>query len=310
METVVTPTTTTENEFILGGEKLISFTEPELDIIKLDGEHSALINGVKARGGSSFKYNFTKPFSEWAAVNSAKAWNESVDDVKLLWKDKGSSTATFGTGIHKVLEYENNNLVWDVSFVEEPMQYTRKLYMKHLALGERIAKIKKGATENYAKPTHMDIRALMKATKEQIHSYTQKIVSEFKELYKSLGYNKYDSLAEVYVTYSPYAMGGEIDKLIIIDKEKKICRVADYKIKDKVLDELSSNNELINELAKSKASENDVIRIQLSFYAFCLWKAGWTVQGGDVFGRNGKWTHYKINLIPMEEMEKLLVKYL
>ena len=150
----------------------------------------------------------------------------------------------------------------------------------------------------------------MKARSDEIIDYTKKIVEEFKEMYKSSGYDLNKALAEVYVTYSPLNIGGEIDVLYVIDYEKKICRVQDHKIKDKVLDELSTRNALTKELEKKKASEIDIIRIQLSFYAFCLAKVGWTVEGGDVFGRNGEWKHYEVELIPTDEMEELLVKYL
>lgn len=186
--------------------------------------------------------------------------------------------------------------------------------MKNLELGEKIhenkLEIGKESTENYAKPTHLDIRALMKSTTDEILKYAKNIVSEFKSMYSNAGYDLNKALAEVYVTYEKFNMGGEIDVLYVIDYEKKICRVQDHKIKDKVLDELSSRNKLLHELTKSKASELDIIIIQLSFYAFCLTKAGWTVEGGDVFGRNGEWQNYKVDLIPEKEMEVLLKKYL
>lgn len=201
-----------------------------------------------------------------------------------------------------------------MSLLEEPMKTTRRLYMKNLELGEKIhenkLEIGKESTENYAKPTHLDIRALMKSTTDEILKYAKNIVSEFKSMYSNAGYDLNKALAEVYVTYEKFNMGGEIDVLYVIDYEKKICRVQDHKIKDKVLDELSSRNKLLHELTKSKASELDIIIIQLSFYAFCLTKAGWTVEGGDVFGRNGEWQNYKVDLIPEKEMEVLLKKYL
>jgi len=236
------------------------------------------------------------------------------EEVKALWKDKGKSTASFGTGIHAVLEDTVNGVEPRYDMVVDSMKKTRKLYMKNLELGETIhkAKRKKGkdSVENYAKPTHLDIRALMKSEDDSIIEYTKKIIEDFKNKYKKAGYDLSKALAEVYVTFAEFNMGGEIDLLLIKDLDKKICRVQDHKIKDKDLEELSSKNELINELAKKKASELDVIIIQLSFYAFCLTKAGWTVEGGDVFGRNGKWKFYNVKLIPTKQMEELLIKYL
>ena len=289
---------------------MISFTEPDLLVTSVEGEHSNYIAGTKVHGGSSFKDHLVEPFSKWAKVNSAKAWGISEDVVQGLWNDKGDSTKAFGTAVHKLMENEINGLEVDGSLVKDAINISRKLWLKNMELGEKIHQVRKDSKENYARPTHKDIVALMKSSDEEITKYSSNIVSEFKTLMDSIGYSKYKQKAEVYVTYSPLQMGGEADLLIIIDEEKKICRVGDYKCKDKVLDKLSSNNKLLHELEKKKASENDIIRIQLSFYAYCLHKAGWTVLGCDVFGRNGEWKHYPLDLIPMEQMEILVHKYL
>ncbi len=288
-----------------------SFTEPDLFIYSKPGIHSCFVDSKAVKGGSTFKNHFVPEFKgEERAYGLAKHWKVHGKDILKLWKDKGESTSSFGTGLHKIMECENNGEEWTVDLIEEPLKRTRITYMENFAIGEEIFQNSKSAKENYAKATHLDIRELMKASTEMILNYAKGIVSEFKNMYGRIGYSPYDSLAEVYVTYSKYNMGGEIDHLIIIDNEKKICRVADHKFKDKVLDELSSNIKLTNELEKKKASELDIIRIQLSFYAFCLTKAGWTVEGGDVFGRNGVWSHYPVDLIPTNEMEVLLDKYL
>jgi len=288
-----------------------SFTEPDLFIYSRPGFHSNILNGKFVRGGSSFKKHFTPPFDmEARAFGLAKHWGITGDEIMRLWKAKGKSTTEFGTGFHRILELDSLNEEWSADLVIEPMKLTRKNYMALLDLGEQVMNNSKSATENYARPTHKDICALMKAQPEEIREHAERVVEEFHHLNRKIGYATYEVIPEVYVTCEKYGMGGEIDRLILIDKEKKICRIGDYKFKDKDLDEKSSNNKMLNELEAAKASENDIIRIQLSFYAYCLEAAGWTVDGGDVFGRNGEWTHYPIDLIPFDEMDQLLQKYL
>lgn len=288
-----------------------SFTEPEVFIYSKPDYHSNIMDGRFVQGGSSFKKHFTLPFDQEARANGlAKHWGITGADILRLWKAKGKSTTGFGSGFHKILELDLLGEKWGVDLIEEPIKLTRRMYMANLELGEQVFQASKSASENYAKPTHLDIRALMKSETHEILEYAKGVVKEFHELEKSIGRTRDEVLAEVYVTCAKYHMGGEVDRLLVVDKENKICRVQDYKFKDKDLDKLSSNNKMINEMEKKKASENDIIRLQLSFYAFCLEEAGWTVQGGDVFGRNGEWNHYSIDLIPHEEMEALLVKYL
>lgn len=288
-----------------------SFTEPEVFIFSREGIHSNIMNGRFVQGGSSFKKHFTEYFDQEARANGlSKHWGVDGDKIIRLWKAKGKSATTFGTAFHHILEKEHNSEEWDASEVIDSIKLTRRMYMANLEIGEKICNNSKSADENYAKPTHQDIRKLMKASDTEIEEHTKQVVNDFKSLYNNLGFNSYKSLAEVYVSCEEYNMGGEIDLLVILDEEKKICRVQDYKFKDKEMDKESSNNKLLNELKKNKASENDIIRIQLSFYAYCLERAGWIVKGGDVYSRNGEWKHYPIDLIPFQEMDILLNKYL
>lgn len=322
-------------------EVVQSFTEPDVFIYRKNGVHSALFNKKGKptffKGGSTFKKHFVEPFEgDKVAANLASHWTglyEKLKELKdaglptpkeilkqltrmrkgiqKLWKDKGQSTSTFGNGLHRYRELVNlgEDPQEAIDMILRSVKDTRKRYMENLEIGEEIFKNKKSADENYAKPTHKDIRNMMKMSDEEIIDYINQMESEFQELDKSLGFHTIETLPEVYVTALDMIMGGEIDRLLIKDLDKKICRVQDYKVQGD-LDEVDPNTKMINELAKKKATKLDVIVIQLSYYAYCLWRAGWTVEGGDVFGRDGEWEHYEIELIPMEEMDELLKKYL
>lgn len=312
------------NKYKEGDEIVKSFTEPDLFIYRKKGFHSAFyeIAGIVRtfKGGSSFKKHFTNPFDgNKIAGGLAKLWNVTKEQILHLWKVKGQSTSSFGTAIHRYRELVNLNKPVGEAYelLLSSIKQTRRDYMANLQLGETIFKNKKSAEENYAKPTHQDIRNIMKLQDEDVIKYADTIEEEFIELYKSLGMDKYDSIPEAYVTYVKRGMGGEVDKLLITDPDKKICRVIDYKVQGD-LDVPDASNELLHELAIFKENGKplrqrtklDVIKIQLSYYAYCLHKAGWTVEGADVFGRDGDWKHYEVELISMDEMEELLEKYL
>jgi len=206
-----------------------SFTEPGLFIYSKPGYHSNLIDGKFVQGGSSFKKHFTEEFDQEArAFGLAKHWGITGEEILRLWKAKGTSTNTFGSAFHKILELDNNRERWDAKQLIESINLTRRMYMANLEIGEKVFQASKSAEENYAKPTHLDIRALMKATDEEIAQYAKKVVSEFHDMKKKIGYHSEATLAEVYVTYAKYNMGGEIDMLLIKDWKNKICRVQDH----------------------------------------------------------------------------------
>lgn len=75
-----------------------------------------------------------------------------------------------------------------------------------------------------------------------------------------------DALPEVFVSDVANGRVGQIDRLAILDAEKKVCRIGDYK----------SNNDMTDEkLAKYQH--------QLSFYGQILMAKGWKVMGLDIY---------------------------
>ena len=130
-------------------------------------------------------------------------------------------------------------------------------YMRFHKLGA-VVQEKKGLEYNYALPKN---------------DYLRKIVMDFVELFGSEG------LPEVFVTDVKNKMAGQIDLLQIIDLEKKVCRLQDYK----------TNFEM--KKAKLKYYSH-----QLSFYGLALKNHGWTVEGYDIFHLNGdKWNKYEVD---------------
>lgn len=95
-----------------------------------------------------------------------------------------------------------------------------------------------------------------------------------------------DVLSECFVANEEHKLAGTIDRLKFIDREKKIVRIQDFKtdgdIKDKKYQIKGSPFKTV--------ITNDLLGfhfLQLSFYAFILKEAGYTVEGLDIFWLNG-----------------------
>lgn len=106
------------------------------------------------------------------------------------------------------------------------------------------------------------------------------------------GREKEKALYEPFVIDEKRLLCGQIDRLLIKDKQKMICRVQDFK-----------TNADIDKVGKPKyllAPFDDVLNttingywLQLSFYSELLRVAGWTVEGMDMFHHDGKkWNTY------------------
>lgn len=94
-----------------------------------------------------------------------------------------------------------------------------------------------------------------------------------------------DALSEVVVSDVANKMAGTIDRLQIVDLDKKVCRVGDYKTNA--------------EMDKKKLLK---YQKQLSFYAHILINKGWKVEGLDLFyiGDDDHWVLNTMEVLPLE----------
>lgn len=148
-----------------------------------------------------------------------------------------------------------------------------------------------GALEMYGK--FKDIGEKLGANKKPAvntalhdHPILQKIVEEF---YK--GREKEVALYEEFVMDEAEGLCGQLDRVLIVDKDKKICRVQDFKTNANV-EKKGFNGKLLRPFDDLKDTPLSGYWIQLSFYAYILQKHGWKVEALDVFAYNDKWTTY------------------
>lgn len=110
-------------------------------------------------------------------------------------------------------------------------------------------------------------KALEKETHIHDHPAIKKAVESFYEAHK----DEYVISEAVIVDHDKH-YAGQVDRLLIVDNDKKICRIQDYK----------TNADIKKSI--------DSYWLQLKFYAGIMMNHGWTVEGLDIFWWNGtKW---------------------
>lgn len=135
-----------------------------------------------------------------------------------------------------------------------------EIWHKFSKMGAQI-QADKESEENYCLPKNPHIRDIVKS---------------FDELYGT------DAFSEVLVSDVANGMAGQIDRLQVIDLDKKICRVGDYK----------TNNDLDDKKIKK-------YQLQLSFYANILINKGWTVRGLDIYHWSDHWEKVEMEVLPL-----------
>lgn len=280
-------------------------------------DHILTHDGIKLRGGSGFKKDFEKPFDkDGIAKRCANSWGVSESSIVKIWDDKGLTAREFGTAIHNLLERVFNDEPYDdLSEVMAAIELTSKCYAENKGLGRIIQdKRSSGDTLNYATPNHPVLVKLMKyydAGKQHLieNIVKEDIINSLITLNRSLGFVGL-SAQEPLVTHKDLGMGGFIDKLYIVDEDKKICRVQDYKIQPDAGKKDSSRYKLLNEFSHMIPTKVSGHTIQLNYYAHCLRSNGWTIEGLDlfVFDRKG-WVHYILELFEHEWFDNIIRTY-
>jgi hypothetical protein len=152
--------------------------------------------------------------------------------------------------------------------------------IEHYEIYEKIGaeiSAKREVDENYALPNH----PLLK-----------QIILDFIKINPIKG----EVVTEALITWIKGGICGHADRIVIIDKEKKICRVGDYKInveaekKDKNMKPKAPFQDLPN----TKISK---YQLQLSIYSNMLEYSGWTVEGLDAYVYEDGWKYYELPVL-------------
>lgn len=209
--------------------------------------------------------------------------------------------------MHNLLEAHFNGEQYDFTEAHQSVDQARKEYNRWKHTGAKITEASKKHDRNYAAPGHKTLRRAMKTDVEELDDLFIDILDSFMKLNEQLGFTN-RSVQEPLVTNVELGMGGFIDRLYIVDEEKKICRVQDYKINHSATKK-ESKNKLLEEFSDMEHTKISGYTLQLNYYAFCLWKAGWEIEGLDVFVLDDVWEHYELQLLDFNWLEQIIRKY-
>lgn len=243
--------------------------EPKMYNSVLIGQNIELqeVNGHKRlegyTSGSQFPEQFFAPFEEEQILEAmVKKYGVKAEDLKAMWAINSEVSTGYGTAIHAALENYDRNFV----------------------LGEKV--------RNYVKkPTKANPEGVLSANKAlNRNPFLQKIVNDFHELFGG----DYVRFNEEFIWDKGLKLCGSVDRIKVIDLKKRIIRIQDFKTDADIHE---TKYQLVNSpFYALTQGENptmgkellDYHWLQLSFYAFILQRAGWKVEGLDVYWVNGE----------------------
>lgn len=236
--------------------KLKSFTEGGVEVDYDDIKHAYSHKGTPLVGATAFISKFTGKF-----------------DAPMVAKNCEKS---WGVGANEILDMweSNKNVAMDFgTLVHKALEH----YHNNKALGAKIME-SRGTDENPALPKHPILRDIILGF-DAITAEDAGVV-----------------ISEILATDVKNGRCGQIDRLVVVDADKKICRVQDYKI-NVSSEEVSSKNKLLKPYDTLPATKLSKYQLQLNFYAQMLEASGWTVQGIDVFVYEDEWKKFELTRV-------------
>lgn len=213
--------------------------------------------------GSKFPEQFYAEFNSKDILEAIKKKHglsdKEIEAIKAMWDINGLSSTNFGNAIH----------------------YAMENYDRNFSLGDKIKSVKKFKT----KPDEIGANKALNR-----NPVLKKIVESFHEKFGG----DYIRFNEEFVWDRGLKLCGSIDRIKVVDLKKRVIRIQDFKTDADI-------NEAKYQLVDSPFYELtqgdnptmgktllDYHWLQLSFYAFILQRAGWTVEGLDVYWMNGE----------------------
>lgn len=235
--------------------------------------------------GSKFPEQFYEPFDEDRIIEAmVKKYGVTKEALKAMWGLNSEVSTGFGTAIHAALEN----------------------YDKNFELGEKVRNYVKKPTKANPEGVLSDNKALNR------NPVLKKVVQYFHE---SFG-GDYVRFNEEFVWDKGLKLCGSIDRIKVIDLKKRIIRIQDFKtdadIHETKYQKTDSPFYALTQGENPTMGKEllDYHWLQLSFYAFILQRAGWKVEGLDVYWLNGEklisgenpWEEFSHDVIDISEV--------
>lgn len=236
--------------------KLKSFNEDGVEIGFEPISHSYSYEGKKLQGVTDYIKKFYKPFD--------------ADTISSVLESKWGVPQS----VIKDLWNENGEVAQDLgNLIDKTLCY----YEKFKSYGDIISSQQKEA-ENYCLPKQPFLR---------------KVVEEFYELVKD---GDAKVITQVMLSSVKDGICGQSDRIRIIDQEKKICRVGDFKVNINA-EAIDKSYKVLAPFDKLPANKISKYQLQLSVYANLLQKSNWIVEGLDVFVYEESWKHFELPVL-------------
>lgn len=149
--------------------------------------------------------------------------------------------------------------------------------------------------EHYFKKKELGAK-IMENSKKEVnaalpnHPFLQKLILDLESLMTEEGV----CLQEILVSNVDKGYCGLVDRLLILDEKKKVCRVTDYKI---AYDTEKKGEKMLSPFDTLPPTKLSKYQVQLSFYANMLQMSGWTVTGLDIYAYDGEWKKYPLEVL-------------
>ena len=226
-----------------------------------------VLNGHKRvegyTGGSSFPDAFYETFDKEKIIKGIVAKHD-VDGklIEAMWNMNRDASTGYGTAIHAVMEN------FDINH----------------EMGHKIRKVEKKPTKKQPEPVMGPNKALSK------NPFLKKIVEDF---HKKFG-GDYIRFNEEFIWDQELCLCGSVDRIKVIDLKNRVIRIQDYKtdgnIHEKKYQLTTSPFYPLTQGDNPIMGKEllDLHWLQLSVYAFILQRAGWTIEGLDIYWLNPK----------------------
>lgn len=249
-----------ETENVNVGVLMKSFNEENVEILFDPIAHKYTHNGKQLTSATEYIKRFYKPFD--------------ADTISSVLESKWSVPQK----VIKELWESNGELT---SIFGNVIHRALEFYERFKEFGEIISS-QQDETENYCLPKHPILREIIKG---------------FLEINKD---EKGDVVTEVLLSDIKSGICGQADRIVILDKEKKICKVKDYKVNigSEVKDKAHKVLAPFDNLPNTKISK---YQLQMSLYANLLQKYGWTVAGLEVFVYEDVWKKFELPVLKIIE---------
>lgn len=125
------------------------------------------------------------------------------------------------------------------------------------------------------------------------HPFLQKIVKEFYEIVKD-GDSKI--INQIMLSSIKDGICGTADRIKIIDLDKKICDIEDFKVNINA-EEIDKSYKVLAPFEKLPANKLSKYQLQMSLYANLLTKSGWTVNKLRAYVFEEKWKVFEFDVL-------------